>query len=118
MSNKFIDNNKELIEKAREAGSAEELLALAKENGIKINEEQAKDCYDRLHITGELADDELDSVSGGGGCGGGKTCPICKSRDIELLLDRVANRITRVEREVRYTCHNCTCTWWEYYPVK
>ena len=58
--------NSELIAKAKEAKSAEELLSLAKENAIELTGEQAKEYYDRLHTTGELADDELDSVSGGG----------------------------------------------------
>ena len=58
--------NQEIIAKAREAKSAEELLAMAKENDIELTGEQAKEYYDRLHATGELADDELDSVSGGG----------------------------------------------------
>ena len=61
--------NSELIAKAKEAKSAEELLAIAKENDIEITEDEAKEYYDRLHASGELADDELDSVSGGG-CGG------------------------------------------------
>ena len=58
--------NSELIAKAKEAKSAEELLAMAKENDIEITGEQAKEYYDRLHASGELADDELDSISGGG----------------------------------------------------
>ena len=60
--------NQEIIAKAKEAKSAEELLAMAKESGIPITEELAKECFDRMHTTGELADDELDQV--GGGCGG------------------------------------------------
>ena len=74
--------NKEIISKAREAESAEELLAMAKENDIELTGEQAKEYYDRLHASGELADDELDSVSGG--CdkiGLGNVCPKCGSRD-------------------------------------
>lgn len=43
-----------------------ELLALAKENGIEMTEEQAKEYFAKLNTkTGELADDELDNVSGG-----------------------------------------------------
>ena len=60
----------ELIQKAKEAKSAEELLALARENSIELTEEQAKACFARLHpAAGELTDDELDAVAGGG-CGG------------------------------------------------
>ena len=57
--------NQELILKAKEASSAEELMALAKENGMEMNEEQAQAYFDVTHKTGELADDELDSVAGG-----------------------------------------------------
>ena len=57
--------NKEFITKASEASSAEELLSLARENNIELTEEQAKEYYDRFHATGELSDEELDSVAGG-----------------------------------------------------
>ena len=58
---------KELIAKAKEAKSAEELLAVTKENNVDITEDAAKEIYNSLHVTGELADDELDAVAGG--CG-------------------------------------------------
>lgn len=59
--------NNELIEKAKQAKSAEELLAIAKENGIEATEEEAKQYFAQLHpATGELSDNELDNVSGGG----------------------------------------------------
>ncbi len=56
----------EMIEKARAAKSAEELLALAKENDVEMTEENAKAYFEQLHKSGELADDELDNVAGGG----------------------------------------------------
>lgn len=58
----------ELIQKAKSVNTAEELLALAKENGIGLTEEEAKAYYEQLHNTGELSDDELGNVSGGA-CG-------------------------------------------------
>ena len=64
-----MDNNftPELIEKAKSAKTPEELMALAKENGIELTEESAAAYFDRLHPqTGELSDDELDNVAGGG----------------------------------------------------
>ena len=67
MDNKFTP---ELIEKAKSAKTPEELMALAKENGVELTEESAAAYFDRLHPqTGELSDSELDNVSGG--CGGG-----------------------------------------------
>lgn len=57
----------ELIEKARAARSAEELLALAKENDVEMTEESAAAYFAQLNpVSGELSDDELDNVSGGG----------------------------------------------------
>ena len=58
---------KEQITKAKAAKSAEELIALAKENGIALTEEEAAKYYAELNKEGELADDELDNVVGG--CG-------------------------------------------------
>ena len=59
--------NNELIAKAKQAKNPEELLALAKENGVELTEESAKSYFNQLNPqTGELADDELDNVAGGG----------------------------------------------------
>ena len=56
----------ELLAKAKEAETVEELMALAKANGVELTGEDAKACFDRLHpVTGELSDDELNNVSGG-----------------------------------------------------
>jgi len=59
----------ELIYKAKKASSAEELIALAKEEGMTLSQEDAVALYERLHSSGAIKDDELDKVSGGG-CGG------------------------------------------------
>ncbi len=59
--------NQELLEKARQAKTSEELAATAKENGIEMTPEEANTYFAQLNPkTGELADDELDSVAGGG----------------------------------------------------
>ena len=59
----------EMIEKAKAAKSVEELLALAKENNFEMNEEEAKTYFAQLNPkSGELDDDDLDNVAGGG-CG-------------------------------------------------
>lgn len=65
--------NTELLEKAKQTKSAEELLVLAKENGLGITEEEAKTYFAQLNpASGELSDEELDNVAGGG-CGGGES---------------------------------------------
>ena len=72
MENKFTP---ELIEKAKQAKSAEELTALAKENSIELSEDKAKEYFERLNNSGELSDEELNNVSGG--CGGFRECAFC-----------------------------------------
>lgn len=61
--------SKELIEKAKTAKSAEELLAMAKAENIEMTAEEAAKYFAELHKTGELSDEELNNVSGG--CGSG-----------------------------------------------
>ena len=60
----------EMIEKAKTAKSAEELLALAKDNGVEMTEDEAKTYFAQLNPkSGELDDDDLDAVAGGAsGC--------------------------------------------------
>ena len=53
--------------KAKSAKSAEELYALAKENGVELTEDEVKKYFAEWHKEGELSDDELQNVSGG--CG-------------------------------------------------
>ena len=65
-----MELTKELVAKAKEAKTSEELMALAKEVGIDMTEESAALAFEQLNSkTGELSDSELDNVSGG--CGGG-----------------------------------------------
>lgn len=67
----------EMIQKAKTAKSVEELQALAKENGWELTEEEASAYYEQLHAkTGELEDDELDKVAGGG----------CHKKDGRLIV--------------------------------
>lgn len=59
----------ELIRRAKSAASAEELMAHAKESNIELTEEYAAELFVKLHaVAGELSDDELNNVAGGG-CG-------------------------------------------------
>ena len=68
-----MDLNKELLAKAKNAKTPEELIALAKENGTEMTEESAEAYYNLLHPqNGEVSDDELDNVAGGGCHNGGK----------------------------------------------
>ena len=65
-----MELNEKLLEKAKDAKNAEELVAIAKENGIELTAEEAKSYFAKLNSkTGELNDDELDNVAGGRKCG-------------------------------------------------
>ena len=84
----------EMIENAKSVNSAEELLALAKENNIEMTADEAATYFAQLNPkSGEINDDDLDSVAGGA-CSAnsdtlaigtkvrvtsGQTCPKCGS---------------------------------------
>ncbi len=77
-----IEISNELIEQVRECQSAEEIQSLACKNGYEITEEQAASIYARLNPeNGEVADEELENISGGCSSSTGslekKTCPKC-----------------------------------------
>lgn len=61
----------ELLEKAKQAKSAEELLSVAEENGVELTEDAARAYFEQLNKSGGLSDDELSNVAGGG-CHSGK----------------------------------------------
>ena len=95
--------NKEMLEKAKEAKSAEELLAFARERGVELTEEQAKAYFDQLRTPGELTDDELDAVAGGG-CTDTIRCPNCVSSN---LLELHRSAVTLHTTNVLYLCNSC-----------
>ena len=56
----------EMIEKAKAAKSAEELLEVAKANGVEMTADEATTYFAQLNPqSGELSDDDLDGVAGG-----------------------------------------------------
>lgn len=68
-----MELSEELIANAKGTKTPEELAALAKESSIDLTEEEAKAYFEQLHPkTGELSDDELDNVAGGGCHNGGR----------------------------------------------
>ena len=58
----------EMIAKLKEAKSVEEIVAIAKEFGKEVTLEQAQELLDRMKgaANGELSDEDLDAVVGGG----------------------------------------------------
>ena len=57
--------SKELLDKAKTAKTAEELIEMAKAENIELTEEEAAKALAELHKAGELSDEELDNVAGG-----------------------------------------------------
>ena len=96
--------NQELITKAKAAKSVEELLELAKASNVELSDEQAKEYFAKLNPTkGELSDDELNDVSGGG-CGESKTkyCPNCNS-ELRMISEGTGN----FSMKFYYLCDSC-----------
>ena len=93
--------NEEMIAKAKEEKSVEGLITLAKENGIELNEEDAKMYFEQLNAKkGELSDDELEDVAGGGCLGEEERyCPNCQTR-LEM-------RGSCHGLYIFYQCNNC-----------
>jgi hypothetical protein len=59
--------NTEIYEQAMRAKNEMELYTLASKYNIPLTREQARDYFERINQkSGELADDELDNVAGGG----------------------------------------------------
>ena len=58
--------NEELLLKAKGAKNAQELMKIAEENNYPLALEDAENIFATLNREGELSDDELDAVSGGG----------------------------------------------------
>lgn len=102
-----MEMNKELIAKAKETKTVGELLALAKENDVELTAEEAETYFEQLHPkTGELSDEELDNVAGGG----------CYAKDGHLLTT-IGYKCRFYEENpikpygVKGTC--CRCKYWD-----
>ena len=90
----------EMIEKAKVAKTAEELLELAKANGMEITADEAKTYFAQLNPkSGELDDDELDAVAGGNAG--------CWTLEVEKIVEQVLPTMV---------CPNCGTTGdWEWF---
>ncbi len=127
--------HEELLKKAKQAQCPEALLALAKEHGVPMDEESAAAYFAQLHKTGELADEELDSVSGGGCHHDGKlivtvgyTCEhwTCKKCGVSGDYDAYGYHACAQDNGSRQEahCNTCKCCkyedalWLCYHPAK
>ena len=86
MDKKLLEGlTEEQIAKIKDCKSQEEMLKLAKEEGIELSEEQ------------------LEAVSGGGGCSDTLKCPTCGSTNLKFEYTRVGP----VFKDTYYTCNDC-----------
>ena len=77
----------ELIQKLQAAKSVDEIIAIARENGVEVTREKAQELLEKLTVKdGELTDDMLDAVSGGVLLIGLKACST--RRPLERSLSR------------------------------
>ena len=90
----------EHYEQLRNVKSAEELMKLAKEQGISITEEEAAVIFSKYCAIGEMSDDELENVSGGG-CYDA-ICPRCGGKLIQTGVNERYNH-----RFYEYICVKC-----------
>ena len=115
----------ELLKKARMAKNAAEIMDLAREAGMSLDLEEANGFLKELHTEGEMADDELDNVSGGvcsmdqktmnkmsisAGNGEGVCCPACGNK-LKLGMTMTDEKGTF---DVAY-CFNCSIKY-KFYP--
>ena len=90
----------ELIAKAGTAANAEELLALAKDNGIELTETEANTYFRQLNASGVVSDDELNDVAGGDD---GLSCP---NDDADVDAPKSGDRVRFKDGRA---CEHCGC---------
>ena len=85
--------SEEQKKKLADCKSAEEVLALAKAEGVELNDEQ------------------LEAVSGG--CGGSEIkCPKCGSSNIKIVSQQdIKSQFTAGETVTNYRCLDCNHKW-------
>ena len=55
----------ELLEKLKAAKSVEELVEIAKANGVVIAPDKAEELFAKLNAEGEISDEDVDNIAGG-----------------------------------------------------
>lgn len=96
--------NAEIIEKAKQAKSVDDLLILAKEHDITLTEEDANEFFKAIgQEKGELSDEELDNVAGGGCRGEDGMLLVTPTYKCSLWEDKLGHR----PRELGVGCSDC-----------
>ena len=97
----------EQLKKAKGAKSAEELLALAKENDVELTENEAQKYFAELHKEGSLSDEELDNVSGGSCYSSGVWGPNGYQKYLIVSAANCCDRCWREGGSGLFVCGNC-----------
>lgn len=108
-----MDFSKEQLRKISEAKSVEELVALAKAEGIEVSEEEIKEKYNKIHKEGILSDEELDNVAGGSLCGRPDRVDIVSYGGGQAICPSCGGTVTRWKDQVgvgedAYELHGCS----------
>jgi hypothetical protein len=75
------EKKESLMKKALQCHSAEEMLTLARENGVALDEKGAAELFTSMGASsGSLSDDELDAVAGGADKANNVMCNSCGSQ--------------------------------------
>ena len=84
----------EQVKKVKACKSSQEILDLAKSEGVELNEEQ------------------LAAVSGGG-CSSTRKCPMCGSTNIKRKTENATIKTTKDDAKTVkvYVCKDCKHTW-------
>ena len=107
--------NAEMIEKAKVAKTAEELYEIAIANGVEMTADEAATYFAQLNPTsGELNDDDLDSVAGGA-CGNSDNSNAVKLGDTVNIISGAAcacgskiGIVSKGQRSVYIECKQCS----------
>lgn len=83
---------KEQLEKVKSAKSKEEILSYAKEQGFDISDSEAGKIYEYFNSHGELSEDELNSISGGGCNDGGATPKFAVNSTVYIVISSYARK--------------------------
>ncbi len=101
--------NEAMMGKAKNVKSVAELMELAKSENIELTEEKAQEFFMRLHAEGELSDNDLDDVAGGG-CAGSAT-PKYNVGDIVTLVSKRCpdcnGSVFKITYEVKDSIRDC-----------
>ena len=106
----------DMVEKAKVAKSAEELLAIAKASGVEMTDREAATYFAQLNPKGgELDDDDLDNVAGGA-CGNSDNSTAVKLGDTVSIISGAAcsacgskiGIVSKGQRLVYIECKQCS----------